>query len=63
MALNKHIKIFTHKGKKFLLQKSRTTGRFAFRETLLSDHDLVSMPDNKTIEINKTGMPYLKTIK
>ena len=57
----KQVKVVTHKGVRFLLQKSRTTGRFCFREVLLSDHDLVSMPDNKSVEIGKTGMPYLKT--
>ena len=56
----KQVKVVTHKGVRYLLQKSRTTGRFSFRETLLSDHDLVSMPDNKTVEIGKKGIPYLK---
>jgi hypothetical protein len=59
----KPVKIVYHNGKQYFLQKSRTTGRFSFRETLLSDHDLVSMPNNKTIEIGKTGMPYLKPIR
>ena len=57
----KPVKIVHRDGKAWLLQKSNTTGRLCFRETLLSDHELVSMPVNKTIEVNKKGIPYLKT--
>ena len=59
----KSVKIIIHKGKKFFLQKNRTTGKFAFRETLLSDHDLCSMPDNKIVKIGKKEIPFLKPLK
>ena len=45
----KPVKIIHRDGKAWLLQKSNITGRLCFRETLLSDHELVSMPENKTI--------------
>ena len=61
--MKKLVKIVIHKGIKYLLQKSRTTDRFVFRETLLSDHDLSTLPDNKSVHINKKGLPFLKTIK
>ena len=57
----KSVKIIHRDGIAWLLQKSNTTGKFCFRETLLSDHELVSMPNDKTIEIGKMGRPYLKT--
>ena len=56
----KQVKIVYHNGTRYFLQRSKTTGRFSFRATLLSDHELVSMPDNKTIEVGKRGIPYLK---
>ena len=60
--MKKLVKIVTHNGIKYFLQKSRTTGRFAFRARLMSDHDLCAMPENKTIEVGKKGIPYLKPI-